>query len=384
MASGDVSPWVPLRLALAGAWHALRGRSLGQFPRVLRVLEAVGRAAPAALHFRHWARLRLGLQAAVVVRMLQEGQPDGRILDAIDSFFPEGDGAALAAYGHPSPQDLELVEGAQENFRQLVLELLGDSRRRAAYLEDAAGRDYGEPFLQALESLFHEFLLRLESALPPPDVTQLQEVVWGQSGPGPRPRELPILRRYLADVGHAHLALLPRPLRWSGRPLNPAPSSTSRPAKPRPGLRRLRPLHVRPLEFLGDVSSDSEAEEVPRRKARLLPLPRRAALLADADWEGDRDRHRAHRQGGAHQGARGGEGRDPPPAAAPHLQRQADERREDGGRLQDPGRLRPPSCPRPARGRGPAVRGWSPAQAPPPRHAPRGEGGSSSSWPRPL
>lgn len=33
--------------------------------------------------------------------MLQEGQPDGRILDAIDSFFPEGDGAALAAYGHP-------------------------------------------------------------------------------------------------------------------------------------------------------------------------------------------------------------------------------------------------------------------------------------------
>lgn len=59
------SPWVPLRLALAGAWHALRGRSLGQFPRVLRVLEAVGRAAPAALHFRHWARLRLGLQAAV-------------------------------------------------------------------------------------------------------------------------------------------------------------------------------------------------------------------------------------------------------------------------------------------------------------------------------
>uniref|UniRef100_A0A8B9MME6 TERF1-interacting nuclear factor 2 N-terminal domain-containing protein n=1 Tax=Accipiter nisus TaxID=211598 RepID=A0A8B9MME6_9AVES len=58
-------PGVSLRVALAGAWHVVRGRSLVQFPRVLGLLEAVGRAAPAAVRFRHGVRLRLGLQAAV-------------------------------------------------------------------------------------------------------------------------------------------------------------------------------------------------------------------------------------------------------------------------------------------------------------------------------
>ncbi|XP_050572968.1 LOW QUALITY PROTEIN: protein-glutamine gamma-glutamyltransferase K [Cygnus atratus] len=193
-------PPLALRLALAGAWHVVRGRSLAQFPRVLRLLEAV------------------------VVRMLQEAQPDGKILDAIDSFFPEGDGAAMAEHSQATPRDLALVEEAQESFRELVLALLGDSRRRAAYLRGPAGREYGEPFLQALESLFYEFLQRLESALPPPDLTKLQEVVWSQLEPGPHPRELPILSRYLVDMGHAH------------------------------------------REFIGDVISDSDSDGLPRRK----------------------------------------------------------------------------------------------------------------------
>uniref|UniRef100_A0A8D0FDW5 TERF1-interacting nuclear factor 2 N-terminal domain-containing protein n=1 Tax=Strix occidentalis caurina TaxID=311401 RepID=A0A8D0FDW5_STROC len=58
-------PSLSLRLVLAGAWAAVRSRSRGQFPRVLGLLEAVGRAAPGAVRFRHGARLRLGLQAAV-------------------------------------------------------------------------------------------------------------------------------------------------------------------------------------------------------------------------------------------------------------------------------------------------------------------------------
>ncbi|XP_067171090.1 TERF1-interacting nuclear factor 2 [Apteryx mantelli] len=134
MGGSDVSPSVALRLALAGAWHVVRGRSLGQFPRVLGLLEAVGRAAPGAVRYRHGARLRLGLQAAVVVRMLQEAQPDGKVLDAVDSFFPEGETPA-AAQGHATPRDLAMVGEAQESFRDLVLALLGDRSRRAAYLQ---------------------------------------------------------------------------------------------------------------------------------------------------------------------------------------------------------------------------------------------------------
>ncbi|XP_054667491.1 TERF1-interacting nuclear factor 2 [Grus americana] len=134
MGGSDVSPAASLRVALAGAWHVVRGRSLCQFPRVLGLLEATGRAAPGALRFRHGARLRLGLQAAVVVRMLQEAQPDGKIFDAIDSFFPEGE-ASAAGYGQATPQELAMVAEAQESFRELVLALLADRGRRRAYLQ---------------------------------------------------------------------------------------------------------------------------------------------------------------------------------------------------------------------------------------------------------
>ncbi|XP_074713943.1 uncharacterized protein LOC141938825 isoform X7 [Strix uralensis] len=132
MGGSDVS--LSLRLVLAGAWAAVRSRSRGQFPRVLGLLEAVGRAAPGAVRFRHGARLRLGLQAAVVVQMLQEAQPDGKIFDAVDSFFPEGEVLA-EGHGLATPQELAMVGEAQESFRELVLSLLADRGRRVAYLQ---------------------------------------------------------------------------------------------------------------------------------------------------------------------------------------------------------------------------------------------------------
>ncbi|XP_074713937.1 uncharacterized protein LOC141938825 isoform X2 [Strix uralensis] len=348
MGGSDVS--LSLRLVLAGAWAAVRSRSRGQFPRVLGLLEAVGRAAPGAVRFRHGARLRLGLQAAVVVQMLQEAQPDGKIFDAVDSFFPEGEVLA-EGHGLATPQELAMVGEAQESFRELVLSLLADRGRRVAYLQGPAGEEYGERFLRALERLFYEYLQRLESALPPPDLRQLQAMVWSHAPPQPRPSDLPILSQYLMDMGHARCGHVPRPLTDTARPPEPPNRSTPSRLRPRPHLCKLHPLQFPPLDWVGDVIGDIKDETNPRRKARPLPFPRRT----DSDRERDRDRHRAHGQGGADQGAGGGEGGDPPPAAAAHLQRQADERRENGGRLQDPGRLRPPSCPRPARGRGPRL-----------------------------
>ena len=47
-------------------------------------------------------------------------------------------------------------------------------------------------------------------------------------------------------------------------------------------------------------------------------------LVRSVGVSSDRDRHRADRQGGAHQGARRGEGGHPAATAAPHLLRQTD------------------------------------------------------------
>ncbi|XP_072777353.1 uncharacterized protein [Taeniopygia guttata] len=225
MGGSDVSPSPSLRLALAGAWWALRGRGLegrgpgGRGPegrgwgRVLALLEAVGGGAPALLRPRHRARLSLGLRA----------QP---------------------------PQELPLVGVAEEHFREQVLGILGSGRGLEPFLQE-----YGPCFRRSLFRLFLEFLGRVESALPPPDLPQLERLCRSHAPPGSRPRPLSRLQRYFAEVRHAHPAPLARPLPAEKTPLT---------RKPRPCRRRLRPLRMAPL---------------------------------DADGERDRDRHRTHGQG---------------------------------------------------------------------------------------
>ncbi|XP_074838437.1 TERF1-interacting nuclear factor 2 isoform X3 [Carettochelys insculpta] len=242
-AAGGPEPCTPLRLAAAAAWQVVRARQLGDFPRVLGLLEAVGQAAPDLVRFRHHARLRLGLQAA-------------------------------------SARDLRLLAEAQESFRELVLELLRNPRRRETYLEAQLEAEYGEPFLGGLEGLIYEYLLRLESALPPPQLQQLQEAAWSESplaGTLPRPPELRVLTHYLAAMGRPpHPGSPPQPLVSSSPSV--APPGAEQPAPRMPGSPQADapPAHSLPpgehhTEPCGAEVWESEAESedsVPRRKVR--------------------------------------------------------------------------------------------------------------------
>lgn len=255
-----------LRVALAGAWQVVRARRLRHFPRVLALLEAVGRAAPAALSFQHSVRLRLGLQAAAVHSLLLEDHSEAQLFDSIDLFFPEGTAPNWGVAAPPHEQ--QMAAEAQQDFRDSILPLLWDRRKRCQYLQGPARHAYGAAFLRALEQLCFEFLQRLESALPPPDLSQLYAVVWSHAPSGPRPPSLPILHRYLADMGHAPSGAVPRPL--SSAQQQKGHSECSTPTKPRPQRRQLRPLRVQPLEFLGE----SEGESGLQRKLRSAPRRR--------------------------------------------------------------------------------------------------------------
>nr|XP_041568824.1 uncharacterized protein LOC121468783 isoform X3 [Taeniopygia guttata] len=221
MGGSDVSPSPSLRLALAGAWWALRGRGLegrgrggrgleGRgWGRVLALLEAVGGGAPALLRPRHRARLSLGLRAQVVTSLLRELGPAPAVLDALDWLFPEGAGPA-GGHALGPPQELPLVGVAEEHFREQVLGILGSGRGL-------------EPFLQ------------------------LERLCRSHAPPGSRPRPLSRLQRYFAEVRHAHPAPLPRPLPAEKTPLT---------RKPRPCRRRLRPLRMAPLDADGERDRD--------------------------------------------------------------------------------------------------------------------------------
>ncbi|NXV55428.1 TINF2 factor, partial [Molothrus ater] len=172
------SPSPSLRLALAGAWWALRGRGLsGRGPggrgldgrgwgRLLALLEAVGGGAPALLRPRHRAGLTLGLKAQVVTSLLRELGPSPAVLDALDWLFPEGAGPEN---GHAlgTLQGRPLVGVAEEHFREQVLGILGSGRGLEAFL-------------------------------------QLDQLCRSHAPPGCKPRPLPRLQRYFAEVRHAH------------------------------------------------------------------------------------------------------------------------------------------------------------------------------------
>ncbi|XP_015261852.1 PREDICTED: TERF1-interacting nuclear factor 2 isoform X2 [Gekko japonicus] len=193
-----LDPCSALRLVAAAAWHTVREHRIQDFSRVLRLLEAVEDAAPELVHYRHLAKLRLGLQAKVIMNMLREAESDGKIYDAIDTYFPEREPPP-----HPkaTAHDLKLVRVARENFRDLVLGLLSDQRQRETYVQKHLENDYGETFQSVVEELFYDYLWQLESTLPKPRFQQLLKAAHtpdpGQSSPDPS-----ILCRYLSDMGY--------------------------------------------------------------------------------------------------------------------------------------------------------------------------------------
>ncbi|KAM6453121.1 TERF1-interacting nuclear factor 2 isoform 5-T5 [Liasis olivaceus] len=195
------APAASLRLVAAAAWHVVRERRVPDFPRVLALLEAVGEAAPELVPFQHLAKLRLGLQAKIIMNMLQEEQPHGKIYDALDTYFPESESQL-----HPkaTAQDLELVQTAQENFRVLVLGLLSDRRHQEKYVQEHLENDYGESFLQVVEELFNDYLWKLEQTLPEPHFQQLLEAASIQGSSHPPQPSASILSQYLAAVGSQH------------------------------------------------------------------------------------------------------------------------------------------------------------------------------------
>ncbi|XP_077169003.1 TERF1-interacting nuclear factor 2 isoform X2 [Paroedura picta] len=193
-----LDPCTALRLVSAAAWHTVREHQVQDFSRVLRLLEAVEDAAPDLVHYRHLAKLRLGLQAMVIMNMLKEEGSDGQIYEAIDTYFPE---RVPPPHSRATAHDLKLVWAAQKNFRDLVLELLSNQKQRETYVQEHLENDYGKNFQRVVEELFYDYLWQLESTLPKPRFQQLLKAAHtpdpGESSPDPR-----ILSRYLSDMGY--------------------------------------------------------------------------------------------------------------------------------------------------------------------------------------
>ncbi|XP_063769731.1 TERF1-interacting nuclear factor 2 isoform X3 [Pseudophryne corroboree] len=118
-----------LSISAAACWCVLRSRNVSHFHRVLDFLNAIYRATPDLLHFRHYAKLSLGLRAETILDLVDRNGTTAETWEVFQQLFPD------------NPLDVA------PHAEQVHL-------------------DFGEPFVAVLEKLFRELLARLATALP--------------------------------------------------------------------------------------------------------------------------------------------------------------------------------------------------------------------------
>ncbi|XP_063769730.1 TERF1-interacting nuclear factor 2 isoform X2 [Pseudophryne corroboree] len=150
-----------LSISAAACWCVLRSRNVSHFHRVLDFLNAIYRATPDLLHFRHYAKLSLGLRAETILDLVDRNGTTAETWEVFQQLFPDN---PLDVAPHATHRDLEKVLAANSSFQNLVNNLFKDEQYRMCYMK--VHLDFGEPFVAVLEKLFRELLARLATALP--------------------------------------------------------------------------------------------------------------------------------------------------------------------------------------------------------------------------
>ncbi|XP_063313225.1 TERF1-interacting nuclear factor 2 isoform X1 [Pelobates fuscus] len=158
-----------LAITAAACWNVLKFRRFIYFPQVLEFLECVYRTAPDLLHYRHFAKLALGLRATVCTALnliiLDVIARDGTNKETWRMFQQLFSNSPLEAAPHVTHRALQKVQSADLSFRKMVKRLFEDKEFCKSYMNEQVALDYGEPFVAMLQNLMREFLVRLNSAL---------------------------------------------------------------------------------------------------------------------------------------------------------------------------------------------------------------------------
>ncbi|XP_053558345.1 TERF1-interacting nuclear factor 2 [Bombina bombina] len=151
-----------LSVTAAAVWHVLRCRMTAHFPRVLNFIDIIYKAAPDLLHYRHYAKLSLGLRAKIILDLIGQEGPNNETWRVFQLHFPK---CPSDVTSHMTLRDLQKVQSADFSFRTMVKRLFEDDEFRKSYMKEQVALDYGEAFVAVLEKLMRELLVRLSTAL---------------------------------------------------------------------------------------------------------------------------------------------------------------------------------------------------------------------------
>ncbi|KAL1271598.1 hypothetical protein QQF64_030614 [Cirrhinus molitorella] len=165
----------PLRLMSAAMWKVMLQRDAVHYGKLEETITSLCETVPELLHYRHQARLTMGLRALMILEELRQSDPPDAqlVLQELhklqDSSIPSG------------KRKDQKVEEAKRNFQTLVHSLLNNAAARKQFFKEEFHLHYGGNYVASLEKLLWEFLVRLDKLLPVPDLAQT--VSWLSGAP---------------------------------------------------------------------------------------------------------------------------------------------------------------------------------------------------------
>ncbi|TRY57479.1 hypothetical protein DNTS_014227 [Danionella cerebrum] len=239
----------PVRLLSAAMWKVILQRDVVHYGKVEETVTSLCETLPGLLHYRHQARLTIGLRALMILEELRQSElPDA------EQVIQELNKLETSTVPCGKRKDKK-VEEAKQNFRTLVHSLLKNSTAREHFFKEEFALHYGKSYMASLEKLMWEFLYRLDQLLPVPNLAQT--VSWLSAAPAvleecarsaTQPQLLRTLLQHenclghqdssplLPSTGDAVLSSLSLPL--SGRVLPIIPSTSSKVTSPAPPMPR--------------------------------------------------------------------------------------------------------------------------------------------------
>ncbi|KAK9971449.1 hypothetical protein ABG768_024815 [Culter alburnus] len=199
----------PLRLMSAAMWKVMVKREVVYYGKLEEIVTSLCETVPGLLHYRHQARLTMGLRALMILEELHQSDPPDaqHVLEDLRKLQVSSN-----LNGRRKDQK---VEEAKDNFQTLVQSLLKNTAARKQFFKEEFHLHYGENYVASLEKLMWEFIIRVDKLLPVPDLAQT--VSWLSGAPAvleecarsaSQPQLLRTLLQHERCVGHLGSASL--------------------------------------------------------------------------------------------------------------------------------------------------------------------------------
>ncbi|KAK3549161.1 hypothetical protein QTP70_033363, partial [Hemibagrus guttatus] len=153
-----------IRVTAAESWMVVRARDIKHFEQVVEFLDVTHTLLPQLVTPIKHMKIMFGLKTLVIMWMLWDDQSMESVRDKIVKFFPD----SLPQYHRSSHRHIQLMQKAQQDFRNFAQLLTRKPEMRKNYIRNLMEEQYGERYIMKLEERLLHYLEELNKALPQP------------------------------------------------------------------------------------------------------------------------------------------------------------------------------------------------------------------------